>query len=195
MPVFDRAAGVYNLTLAPRDPTPLMRGWNRLEGRPRTADLERSLRAEVRDPLWFITRQWQLGEIEGEDAGSPIDARIAYETAALDTYTVGETSRPYDATTPLEVRVEREAAPFDLSLHMQASRIFERLLIAQGAARGSATTLDFSLWILIPASPVNRPLRPADSSRWGENFYSIRRSYSVPSGTDRMPRASAGFPA
>jgi len=32
-----------------------VRGWNRLEGRPRSADFERSLRAEVRDPLWFLT--------------------------------------------------------------------------------------------------------------------------------------------
>jgi hypothetical protein len=31
--------------------------WNRLEGRPRQADFERSLRAEIRDPLWMLTRQ------------------------------------------------------------------------------------------------------------------------------------------
>ena len=78
MPVAVRAAAVYNFTLTPRDPIPLVRGWNRLEGRPRSADFERSLRAEVRDPLWFLTRQWQFGEFEGDDAGSPIDARIAY---------------------------------------------------------------------------------------------------------------------
>jgi hypothetical protein len=44
--------------------------WNRLEGRPRTADFERSLRAEIRDPLWMLCRQWQFGEFQGEDAGS-----------------------------------------------------------------------------------------------------------------------------
>src|SRR6516162_8726826 len=33
---------------------------------------------------------------------------------------------------PLEIRVEREAIPFDLTLHMQAARIFERLLSARG---------------------------------------------------------------
>ena len=55
MPVAVRAAAVYNFTLTPRDPIPLVRGWNRLEGRPRSADFERSLRAEVRDPLWFLT--------------------------------------------------------------------------------------------------------------------------------------------
>ena len=68
-----RLGSLYAARIAPRDPVPLVRGWNRLEGRPRSADFERSLRAEVRDPLWFLTRQWQYGEFEGEDAGSPIE--------------------------------------------------------------------------------------------------------------------------
>jgi hypothetical protein len=121
-------AAVYNFTLLPRDPIPIVRGWNRLEGRPRTRDFERSLRAEVRDPLWFLARQWQYGEFEGEDSGSPIDARIAYASAPLDTYSAGAASLPYDPATPLEVVVEREAVPFDLTLHMQAARVFERRL-------------------------------------------------------------------
>jgi hypothetical protein len=132
MPVAARAAAVYNFTLTPRDPIPLVRGWNRLEGRPRSADFERSLRAEVRDPLWFLTRQWQFGEFEGDDAGSPIDARIAYETGPLDGYRSGADILPYDGKTPLEARVEGEAVPFDLMLHMQAARVFERLLADRG---------------------------------------------------------------
>ena len=35
--------------------------WNRLEGRPRKEDFTRSLRAEIRDPLWMLCRQWQFG--------------------------------------------------------------------------------------------------------------------------------------
>lgn len=146
MPVNLRAASVYNLTLAPRDARPLVRGWNRLEGRPRNADFARSLRAEVRDPLWFLTRQWQYGEFEGEDAGSPIDARIAYRTAPLDGYAPGDVSLAYDVAMPLEVRVEREPVPFDLMLHMQAARVFERLLGDHGhAARLSDYALLFVL--------------------------------------------------
>jgi hypothetical protein len=57
--------------------------WNRLEGRPRTLDLERALRAEVRDPLWMLTKQWQMGEFRGSDAGSPISAKAAVETTRL----------------------------------------------------------------------------------------------------------------
>jgi hypothetical protein len=38
-------------------------------GRP---DNDEGFRARVADPVWFITRQWQLGELQGEDASSPV---------------------------------------------------------------------------------------------------------------------------
>ena len=38
-------------------------------GRP---DIEEGLRARVADPVWFLARQWQLGEQRGEDASSPV---------------------------------------------------------------------------------------------------------------------------
>ena len=34
--------------------------WNRLEGRPRTLGFDRALRAEVRDALWMLAKQWQM---------------------------------------------------------------------------------------------------------------------------------------
>ena len=132
MPVAPRANAVYNVTIGPRSRVPWVRGWNRLEGRPRSADFARSLRAEVRDPLWFLTRQWQYGEFEGDDAGSPIDARLAYGSIAIDGYATGDVASPYDVRTPLEPVVEREPVPFDLVLHMQASRILERMLRERG---------------------------------------------------------------
>ena len=62
------------------EPTPTSVAWNRLEGRPRRPDFSRALQAEIRDPLWMITRQWQLGEFEGDDAGSPVTAKVAWKT-------------------------------------------------------------------------------------------------------------------
>jgi hypothetical protein len=38
-------------------------------GRP---DLDEGFRARVADPVWFLARQWQLGEQHGEDASSPV---------------------------------------------------------------------------------------------------------------------------
>ena len=70
--------------------------WNRLEGRARKEDFDRSLRAEIRDPLWMLARQWQLGEFKGEDAGSAAKARVQVDAARIDRYAV--TSQDGDLT-------------------------------------------------------------------------------------------------
>ncbi len=52
---------------------------NRLEPwREHQADLQRGFLAEIADPVWFLGRQWQLGEHQGEDAASPVLVRVAY---------------------------------------------------------------------------------------------------------------------
>jgi len=108
----------------PRE-VPVIKGWNRLEGRPRTVDFERSLRAEVRDPLWFLTRQWQFGEFAGEDAGSPVQARTIVRSVPLKDYApAGGPPRPYSPDVSLEARVEAEPVPLDLQRHVQVTRYF-----------------------------------------------------------------------
>ena len=82
----------------------------------------------MRDALWFITRQWQLGEIEAEDAGSPIDARLMTRRVPIDRFAVlDDTPRAYDETIPLEVVVEREVIPWSLSLKVEIGQRFLRL--------------------------------------------------------------------
>src|SRR5215831_20432463 len=84
-----------------RHPTVMI--WNRIEGRPRTANFERALRAEVRDALWMLTRQWQTAEFHGEDAGSPILVKTHVGTAPLTRFRAGsDPSLPFDPSTPLE---------------------------------------------------------------------------------------------
>lgn len=39
---------------------------------PGRSDTDEGLRARIADPLWFLARQWQLGEHQGEDASSPV---------------------------------------------------------------------------------------------------------------------------
>jgi len=87
--------------------------WNRLEGRPRSTDFDRALRAEVRDPLWMLTRQWQLGEFEGADAGSPVTATYAVSASGFGRFAAGGAA-PADlpADQPLESVAERRALPF-----------------------------------------------------------------------------------
>lgn len=110
-------------------PKPIVKGWNRLEGRPRAVDFERALRAEVRDALWFLTRQWQFGEFHGEDAASPIEARTLIRTAPFVRYAAADgPPSDYDRGVPLEARVEAEPVAADLPFHVAVSRYFFRRL-------------------------------------------------------------------
>ena len=92
--------------------------WNRLEGRPRTTDFDRALRAEVRDPLWMLTRQWQLGEFRGADAGSPVTAMYSVSAAPPSRFrpaasdAVSGTVAELPADRPVETVAERRAVPF-----------------------------------------------------------------------------------
>ncbi|MFI6642521.1 hypothetical protein [Streptomyces sp. NPDC050504] len=109
--------------------TPTVGLWNRLEGRPRTVDFERALRAEVRDPLWLLTRQWQLGEFRGTDGGSPVTATYSVATAAPSRFRpAGGTAEALPADRPLETLAERRAVPFAFG----ADRISYDLRLAIG---------------------------------------------------------------
>jgi hypothetical protein len=92
---------------------PAITTWNRLEGRTRAEDFDRALKAEVRDALWMISRQWQMGEFIGDDAGSPMLAKVHMETTALNKYKAGtEPAVPLEQDIPLEVKVENQKIPF-----------------------------------------------------------------------------------
>jgi hypothetical protein len=90
--------------------------WIRLQPLSRNAEMKTSLQARVYDPLWLLARQWQLGEFQGEDNGSPVMARWRSEAAKLSRYfsgaikpnTIANAPR-YDSSMPLETLVEREA--------------------------------------------------------------------------------------
>lgn len=44
----------------------------RLEPRPHERNLTEGFGAAVQDPVWFLARQWQMGEHQGENASSPV---------------------------------------------------------------------------------------------------------------------------
>ena len=95
--------------------------WTRLEPHCTDADMATSTSARLLDPLWMLTRQWQMGEFQAEDAGTPIQARVRATSAMLTHCYAGALPKPapgtpttaiaapaYDPTrTPLEVMVER----------------------------------------------------------------------------------------
>jgi hypothetical protein len=94
---------------------PTVTVWNRLEGRPRSADFSRSLRAEVRDAHWLLSRQWQMGEFAADDAGSPVATKLHVATSALDGFRPGAAAAgPLPGTVPLDAAVERRRVPLQV---------------------------------------------------------------------------------
>jgi hypothetical protein len=116
----------------------------------RDPDMSRGLSARIFDPLWMLTRQWQVGEFQGEDTGSPATARVRAQTALLSRCHLGAiapntpTQAPaYDSERmPLEVMVEqqrvRPGAPGEmrqLRLVVDAGLHFLRMLETQTLSR------------------------------------------------------------
>lgn len=90
--------------------TVLSTTWHRLEPRVRGQDPAEGLRAAVHDPLWLLGRQWQVGELLGEDAAFPVSVRVETVEQPLTRWRAA-TGEPVDydpGAVPLEVMVERE---------------------------------------------------------------------------------------
>ncbi len=121
---------------------PSITTWTRIESRAREDDLRLGLQAHTYDPLWFLARQWQVGEFVGEDAGSPVIARLEADSFGLTRYlgrplaTQTAVGQALDTrTTPLETRVEREPVirgAQHLRLAADTGQHFRRLLTAAG---------------------------------------------------------------
>ncbi|MBL8683807.1 MAG: hypothetical protein JNK05_31835 [Myxococcales bacterium] len=111
--------------------------WNRLEPIVRSDAIVRSLRAEIRDPLWLLTRQWQLGEFQGEDAASPAWIEVHTSETPIDEWSArGGPLHGLDADAPLEA-LFAGASALDESLETRAELggIFEDELVAAGGSR------------------------------------------------------------
>jgi hypothetical protein len=92
--------------------------------------MNESLAARVHDPLWFLSRQWQLGEFQGDDAGSPARLDVLGTTAPIGAYALGGGRwQRYDpAEAPLEPLVEATTDGPDVRLRLEAGAHFVRLL-------------------------------------------------------------------
>ncbi len=142
--------------------------WNRLEPRPRTDQFERSLRAEVRDALWMLTRQWQVGEFRGEDAGSAIFAKVQIETTRITRFAVRDLpASAYDASLPLETQVERETPEMDLGLRLQLGQHWFRLLAQKGLGNTYRELYRKAYPIEIPAQSMAEAELFSNRLAWG----------------------------
>lgn len=150
---------------------PAITRWNRLEGRPRTHDFDRALKAEVRDALWMLSRQWQMGEFQGDDAGSPVLARACIDVTTIDRFQAGAAAAEDLSTTePLEAKVERRPVPLragsqylSLDLRLVVGRRWLKLLAREHAAPGGLSADYGGAYINQYPVPVPDPTQKADA--------------------------------
>lgn len=133
-------------------------------------DLQDGLQARMHDPLWLLARQWQFGEFNGDDAGSPAAAQVLVDTTLLNRYQPGpqsaaNPSRPYaPEALALETLVESEAvgngAHPNWRLTAEAGNHLLRLLQQNGAGQTRAQWLS-SAYVL--AGPTTEQERDIDA--------------------------------
>jgi hypothetical protein len=102
--------------------------WNRVEPRPRTADIISPLQAKVRDALWMLTRQWQLGEFMGQDSGSPAWVQLTERVGAMTSWIRPDGTSVPLAAAPIEQQLETEPFTPDLATRIELGQILTRLL-------------------------------------------------------------------
>jgi len=123
---------------------PGITSWNRLEPRPRTENFDRTLRAEIRDPLWMMTRQWQFGEFQAEDTGTALFSRVHMSTTQLNRYKLRDGGvQNIDFDLPLEAEIEKEAIHFDFLMRLEMGRHWENIIckkIKSGTALSPVAT-------------------------------------------------------
>ncbi|WP_155848437.1 hypothetical protein [Arthrobacter sp. 35W] len=112
-------------------------------------DLTPGLSAGIADPLWLLLRQWQLGELTGDDGGTPVAVDVASSWSRFTRFRPEGSGSPGQGGSgegmplgegdgPLERMVEREAvltgAPQGVpwAAAVQAGRAFRRRLQEHG---------------------------------------------------------------
>jgi hypothetical protein len=90
----------------------------------------------VHDPLWLLARQWQLGEYNGKDAGTPVVVQATGESSLIDAWRGLNQAdwMPFDGSAaPLDALVEPEdETQPSLRERIEAGAHFQRLLSAAG---------------------------------------------------------------
>src|SRR5690606_16684902 len=147
--------------------TSLARCWVRFEPRSRDPDFSRGLALRSGDPLWLLTRQWQLGELQGEDAGSPVSVVARASASPVETVRLGESETvPLDELPP-EVVVEREPPPMTVRLRVQIGASFERAVRRRLGQHASQIIASYraALGLELPDASELAALDPASARR------------------------------
>jgi hypothetical protein len=148
-----------------------------------SVNIGEELQARVKDPLWFLARQWQSGEFEAENGGRVVLMALATREHALSSVNLGNADVAVSLDDPLEALVERENAAGDAAAWRSEALEYEFGAKAQGlslvardypgraldwynfevAAGALATTGDTKSW---QVTPTQLYFPGAPNSRW-----------------------------
>jgi hypothetical protein len=145
---------------------------------PGSTDTNEDLRARVADPVWFLTRQWQLGELQGEDTSTPVvvtssprhvpitydrtrpdldpsvvPAEALLEAEPGDWWTIGRRVRLGRAAAPLidaSTRARFRIGPLPEPYQNLSEEIDGRAVFVAGLLAGHA------IWAQVPSPPPDR---------------------------------------
>lgn len=121
--------------------------WTRLEPDTKTGvpalDLGEGVAARLADPLWMLGRQWQMGELSGEDAASPVTARIKCSSFPVDTIGTPEESVKYaPRTMAAEAEVEHDRGAPDRRTRISGGASFLDRLVEGRLEKFVSPTLE-----------------------------------------------------
>jgi hypothetical protein len=133
--------------------------WSRLEGTSVDAALTEGAEARIADPLWSIGRQWQVGELTGDDAASPVLVECEIRFTPITRFQPGPPGGGGPAVprgmlgVPIETAVEREGVrdgPASARLSAEAGLQLLRTLDRAGAPPAARTELRARFPIALP---------------------------------------------
>lgn len=142
--------------------------WTRIEPRCRDDDFSRGIQARTADALWFLTRQWQTGEFQAEDAGSPFEVSTTCEVQKIESVALAD-EEPISidekvggelSPRPTELLVERERPSLSYRDRVRIGRSFERGLLGALEGKGEASSIDTVLAAFRELPDVGFPRSP-----------------------------------
>jgi hypothetical protein len=160
---------------------PSITNWSRIEPRTSGTNIDVGYAARVHDPLWLLARQWQVGEFQGEDAGTPIVARWRARVKPMTRFHAGPIpvntqldAAKFDADAiPLETLVERQPLQqsatglYGLRLAVESGQHFLRMLRLQ-VTTGDYTKAFRAMYAVPPLTENQRAALDPETIAYGD---------------------------
>ena len=163
----------------------------RLEGRARDPNNDTALEMRTADPLWMLGRQWQFGEFNGEDNGSPIDVRINSKKEKLSYYSFnGDGIVQELGSVPLEAKVEAKAIePKDLKSKVRVGQKMEELIEGKFPEKAAKYIAD-----LREEYPLQPEVKVEDLDQKSKRFFELMKGNVIDGKQLRLAIQEGRFP-